>query len=233
MAIPKLDTPTHTMTLPSTGEEIKYRPFLVKEQKLMLIAQDTKDIQEAYNNLKGVINACTFSKIDVENSPVFDIEYIFLKVRSKSVGSKANVSVICPDDGETRQVIEIDLDEVDVQVDEEHTNKIAISDDITVVMKYPKLKDTTILKENDASSMVDMITSCIQEVHHGETVYADADMNDKEKREFLESFNMEQFAKLNEFFDTMPKIRHYVKVKNPKTEVESDVLIEGLESFLA
>ena len=167
------------------------------------------------------------------NLPIFDIEYIFLKVRSKSIGSKANVSVLCPDDGETKQVIEVDLDEIDVQVDEKHTNKIQISDDITVVMKYPRLEDTTIMKENDANSMVDMITTCIQEVHHGETVIAEVDMNDLEKREFLESFNMEQFAKLTEFFDTMPKIRHYVKVKNPKTEVESDVLIEGLESFLA
>ena len=233
MALPKLDTPTHSMTLPSTGEEIKYRPFLVKEQKLMLIAQDTKDIKEAYNNLKDIIDACTFSKLDMGNLPIFDIEYIFLKVRSKSIGSKANVSVLCPDDGETKQVIEVDLDEIDVQVDEKHTNKIQISDDITVVMKYPRLEDTTIMKENDANSMVDMITTCIQEVHHGETVIAEVDMNDLEKREFLESFNMEQFAKLTEFFDTMPKIRHYVKVKNPKTEVESDVLIEGLESFLA
>jgi len=233
MALPKLDTPIHSMTLPSTGEEIKYRPFLVKEQKLMLVAQDTKDIKEAYDNLKNIIEACTFSKLDIENLPIFDIEYIFLKVRSKSVGSKANVSVICPDDGETRQVVEIDLEEINVQIDEEHTNKIIISNDITVIMKYPKLKDATIVKEDDANTMVDMIVNCIEEVHDGETVYTSVDMNDKEKIEFLESFNMEQFEKLTEFFDTMPKIRHYVKVKNPKTEVESDVLIEGLESFLA
>ena len=233
MALPKLDTPIHSMTLPSTGEEIKYRPFLVKEQKLMLVAQDTKDIKEAYDNLKNIIEACTFSKLDIENLPIFDIEYIFLKVRSKSVGSKANINVICPDDEKTSQMVEVDLDEIDVQVDEEHTNKISISDKITVVMGYPKLKDTTIIKENDANSMVDMIINCIVEIHHEEIIHVNADMNYKEKREFLESFNMEQFTKLTKFFDTMPKIRHYVKVKNPNTDVESEILIEGLQSFLA
>ena len=233
MALPKLDTPTYSMTLPSTGEEIKYRPFLVKEQKLMLIAQDAKNVKETYNNLKQIIESCTFSKVDIDNSPIFDIEYMFLRVRSKSVGSKANISIVCPDDGETNQLVEVDLDEIDIQIDEEHTNKIIISDDITVIMKYPTLKVTTIVEEDNASSMIDMITKCIHEIHHGETIYTSADMNDKEKKEFLESFSIQQFEKLTEFFNTMPKIRHYVKVKNPKTEVESDVLIEGLESFLA
>jgi len=232
MALPKLDTPIHSMTLPSTGEEIKYRPFLVKEQKLMLIAQATKDTKETYNNLKQIIESCTFSKVDIDNSPIFDIEYMFLRVRSKSVGSKANISIVCPDDGETNQLVEVDLDEIDIQIDEEHTNKIVISDDITVIMKYPTLKVTTIVEEDNASSMIDMITKCIHEIHHGETIYTSADMNDKEKKEFLESFSIQQFEKLTEFFNTMPKIRHYVKVKNPKTEVESEVLIEGLESFL-
>jgi hypothetical protein len=233
MALPKLDTPTYSMTLPSTGEEIKYRPFLVKEQKLMLVAQDTKDVKESYNNLKEIIDACTFNKIDIENSPIFDIEYMFLRVRSKSIGSKANVNVICPDDLETRQMVEIDLDEINVQIDENHTNKISISDDFTVIMKYPSLKDTTIIEQDNANSMIEMIVNCIVEIHHGETIYASADMNDKEKKEFLESFSIEQFTKLNDFFDTMPRIRHYVNVKNPKTEIESQVLIEGLESFLA
>jgi len=232
MALPKLDTPTYSMTLPSTGEEIKYRPFLVKEQKLMLIAQDAKNVKETYNNLKQIIESCTFSKVDIDNSPIFDIEYMFLRVRSKSVGSKANISIVCPDDGETNQLVEVDLDEIDIQIDEEHTNKIIISDDITVIMKYPTLKVTTIVEEDNASSMIDMITKCIHEIHHGETIYTSADMNDKEKKEFLESFSIQQFEKLTEFFNTMPKIRHYVKVKNPKTEVESEVLIEGLESFL-
>jgi len=232
MALPKLDTPTYSMTLPSTGEEIKYRPFLVKEQKLMLIAQDAKNVKETYNNLKQIIESCTFSKVDIDNSPIFDIEYMFLRVRSKSVGSKANISIVCPDDGETNQLVEVDLDEIDIQIDEEHTNKIVISDDITVIMKYPTLKVTTIVEEDNASSMIDMITKCIHEIHHGETIYTSADMNDKEKKEFLESFSIQQFEKLTEFFNTMPKIRHYVKVKNPKTEVESEVLIEGLESFL-
>ena len=232
MALPKLDTPTYSMTLPSTGEEIKYRPFLVKEQKLMLIAQDAKNVKETYNNLKQIIESCTFSKVDIDNSPIFDIEYMFLRVRSKSVGSKANVSIICPDDGETNQLVEVDLDEIDIQIDEEHTNKIVISDDITVIMKYPTLKVTTIVEEDNASSLINMITHCIHEIHHGETIYTSADMNDKEKKEFLESFSIQQFEKLTEFFNTMPKIRHYVKVKNPKTEVESEVLIEGLESFL-
>ena len=232
MALPKLDTPTYSMTLPSTGEEIKYRPFLVKEQKLMLIAQDAKNVKETYNNLKQIIESCTFSKVDIDNSPIFDIEYMFLRVRSKSVGSKANISIVCPDDGETNQLVEVDLDEIDIQIDEEHTNKIVISDDITVIMKYPTLKVTTIVEEDNASSMINMITHCIHEIHHGETIYTSVDMNDKEKKEFIESFSMQQFEKLTEFFDTMPKIRHYVKVKNPKTEVESEVLIEGLESFL-
>jgi len=233
MALPKLETPTYSLTLPSTGGEIKYRPFLIKEQKLMLIAQDAKDVKEAYGNLKEIINACTFSKIDVDNSPIFDIEYMFIKIRAKSVGSKADVSVICPDDNETRQTVEVDLDEIEVQMDENHTNKIVISDKVTVIMKYPRLIDTTILESNSPESMVDMIITCIAEVHHEETIHTSADMNKSEKKEFIESFSIEQFQKLNEFFETMPKIRHYVSVTNPKTEVESQVLIEGLESFLA
>lgn len=233
MAIPKLDTPTYSMTLPSTGEEVKYRPFLVKEQKLLLVAQDAKNTKEIYDGLKNVINACTFNKLDIDNSPIFDIEYMFLKVRAKSVGSKVQVSVICPDDGETRQSVEVDIDEIDVQVDEQHTNKIEITDSIKVVMNYPKLKTTKNVEMDNPDSMFDMVINCIEEVHHGETIYANADMSDKEKKEFLDSFNVEQFGKLSQFFETMPKIRHYVKVKNPKTEIESDVLIEGLDSFLA
>ena len=233
MALPKLDTPTYSMTLPSTGEEIKYRPFLVKEQKLMLMAQDSEDTKEQYNNMKDILSACTFNKLDVENSPIFDIEYMFIKVRSKSIGSKAFVNVICPDDEKTKQVVEINLDEVEVQIDEEHTNKISITDDITVFMKYPKLKDSTIIKEYDANSMLEMVMACVHEIHHGETVYAQTDMNDKEKQEFIESFSVEQFEKIQSFFETMPRVRHYVNVKNPETEVESEVLLEGLESFLA
>ena len=233
MALPKLDTPTYSMTLPSTGEEIKYRPFLVKEQKLMLMAQDSEDTKEQYNNMKDILSACTFNKLDVENSPIFDIEYMFIKVRSKSIGSKAFVNVICPDDEKTKQVVEINLDEVEVQIDEEHTNKISITDDITVFMKYPKLKDSTIVKEHDANSMLEMVMACVHEIHHGETVHAQTDMNDKEKQEFIESFSVEQFEKIQSFFETMPRVRHYVNVKNPETEVESEVLLEGLESFLA
>ena len=141
--------------------------------------------------------------------------------------------MICPDDNETRQTVEVDLDEIEVQMDENHTNKIVISDKVTVIMKYPRLIDTTILESNSPESMVDMIITCIAEVHHEETIHTSADMNKSEKKEFIESFSIEQFQKLNEFFETMPKIRHYVSVTNPETEVESQVLIEGLESFLA
>ena len=232
MALPKLETPTYSLTLPSTGGEIKYRPFLIKEQKLMLIAQDTDDIKESYASLKQILNACTFSKIDIDNSPTFDIEYMFLRVRAKSVGSKIDVNVVCPDDNETRATVQVDLDEIEVQIDENHTNKVVISDEVTLIMKYPTLKDTAIVESDAPDFMVKMVISCIAEVHHGETIYASADMNNVEKKEFIESFSIDQFEKLNEFFETMPKIRHYVSVTNPKTEVESQVLIEGLDSFL-
>ena len=233
MALPKLDTPTHVLTLPSTGEEVKYRPFLVKEQKLLIMVEEGKDEKELYDTLKTVLNSCTFEKLPINSLRMFDIEYLFLKIRAKSVGSKVTVRLTCPDDEKTEVPVEIDVDTIEVQMDEEHTNVLQITDDIKLVMQYPIMQDVRQLKNTSTLEMFKIINKCVKEIHHGETVHNGAELSTKEVNDFFESMNPEQFAKVNKFFDTMPRLRQYVKLKNPNTDVESEVLLEGLESFLA
>ena len=233
MALPKLDTPTHVLTLPSTGEEVKYRPFLVKEQKLLIMVEEGKDEKELYDTLKTVLNSCTFEKLPINSLPMFDIEYLFLKIRAKSVGSKVTVRLTCPDDEKTEVPVEIDVDTIEVQMDEEHTNVLQITDDIKLVMQYPIMQDVRQLKNTSTLEMFKIINKCVKEIHHGETVHNGAELSTKEVNDFFESMIPEQFAKVNKFFDTMPRLRQYVKLKNPNTDVESEVLLEGLESFLA
>ena len=232
MALPKLDTPVHTLTLPSSGEQIKFRPFLVKEQKLLILAEEGKNQDELYDTLKTIMDNCTFNKLPIKSLPMFDIEYLFLKVRAKSVGSKINVNVTCPDDNETKVQAEVDLDDVEIQMDEQHTNIIQISDDIKLVMQYPILEDVKILKNTSTLEMFNIINKCVKELHHGEKIYNGPDMSEKDLNDFFESMSSEQFDKVNQFFDTMPRLRHFVKIVNPNTKVESEVMLEGLESFL-
>ena len=232
MALPKIETPVHSLTLPSSGEQIKFRPFLMKEQKLLMLSQEGENKSELFDTLSTVIDECTFKKLNVKNLPMFDIEYLFLKIRAKSVGSKLTVSLICPDDKETRSDVDLNLDDIEVQIDEQHTNMIQINDDIELVMQYPILEDMKSLQNSSTLELFKIINKCVKEVRHGENIYSGPDMTEKDLNDFFESMNAEQFDKVNQFFDTMPRLRHIVKIVNPKTKVESEVLLEGLESFL-
>ena len=235
MALPKLNTPTYSLELPSTNKEIKYRSFLVKEQKLLMMAQESNDDKQIYNAMSNIIKSCTFGIVDAETSPLFDIEYVFLKLRAKSVGETVKLRVLCTDDNETYAEISINLEDIGVQISEKHTNEIVITDDIKIVMRYPILKDMKGLLGTKTSSMeqiFSILKTCIWEVHDGEQVHNRVDISDKDIEEFVDSLNTSQFELVSKFFETMPKLRHIVKVKNPKTEVENEIVLEGLESFL-
>jgi len=235
MALPKLETPTYELELPSTGEKIKYRPFLVKEQKVLMMAQESKKEDEIINTISSIIDSCTFNKLSGDSLPMFDVEYIFLKIRSKSVGETSTVQILCPDDEETRVPTTINLEEVDVQMTKDHSNEIIISDDIKMIMKYPRLGDMK--KINTGESQVKQVFSilklCVKEIHHGETIYNSVDISDKDIEEFVDNFTTSQFEGVTNFFDSMPKLRHTVMVTNPKTNVQSEVTLEGMQSFLA
>jgi hypothetical protein len=239
MPLPKISTPTYELELPSTGETIQYRPFLVKEEKVLVIALESEETKQITTAIKTVIKNCILTKgIKVEALPTFDIEYLFLNIRGKSVGETVEVNVICPDDEETQVSVTIDLDEIKVQKDDEHTNQVKVDDNIMMVMKYPSLDQ--FIKNNfdfkDQSAMdqsFELIASCIDSICSGEEVWAAADCTKKEVTEFLESMNSSQFKGIEKFFDTMPKLSHTITVKNPKTKVESEVVLEGLSSFFA
>tara|TARA_B100001094_G_scaffold229268_1_gene223887 strand:+ start:1195 stop:1896 length:702 start_codon:yes stop_codon:yes gene_type:complete len=233
MALPKLDTPIYTLELPSTGEKLDYRPFLVKEQKIMLMVQDEAGVQENSKTMQEILNSCTFNKIDIQNTPVFDIEYLFLQIRAKSVGSKIELNLTCPDDKKTKVPVEINIDEVSVHVDETHTNEIQVTEDIKVIMSYPSLETSKNIDTTSSEKAFEIVSKCIQEVHHGEVIHNKSDLSLKEVNEFLESFSIEQFEKITNFFQTMPKIRHFVSVTNPNTDITSEIVLEGLDTFLA
>ena len=239
MPLPKIATPTYELTLPSTGKTVKYRPFLVKEEKVLVIALESEDTKQITNAIKAVLKACVQTRgIKVETLPTFDIEYLFLNIRGKSVGEELEVNIICPDDGETTVPVMIDLDDIQVQKDEEHTNQIRLDDSLMMEMKYPSLDE--FIKNNfdlqDANNMDQsfaLIASCIGKIYTEDEVWATADCTKKEVNEFLESMNSGQFKHIEKFFTTMPKLSHTIKVKNPATGVESDVVLEGLASFFA
>ena len=234
MALPKLNTPTYELELPSTGEKIKYRPFLVKEQKILMMAQEGSDENEIAEAMGSLVSDCTFGKIDAKVSPMFDIEYIFLKVRGKSVGDKIELNVTCPDDEKTSAPVTIDIDDIQVHMLEDHTNEVNISDDIKVVLRYPVLSDMKNVKasSNSVDRVFNILNNCITSIHFGDDVYNKVDLTDKDINEFVDQFTSEQFDTMVKFFDTMPKMRHIVNVTNPKTKVTSEVVLEGLESFL-
>ena len=232
MALPILNNPVYTLELPSTGEEIEFRPFLVKEQKSLMIAEQSNNEKIINKTIVELIHNCTFEKIDAKKLPIFDVEMIFLKLRSKSVGETAEVIVTCPDDGETKVSVKVNLDEINVAITDEHTNEINITDDIKIVMRYPTLEDVKVRKTDDASIMFDMIHTSIDEVHNGDEIITRVDMTDKELTDFIDSMNTQQLESIMNFFNTMPKLRHVLEVENPKTKKKNEVLIEGLNNFL-
>jgi len=232
MALPKLNTSTYELTLPSTGEQIKYRPFLVKEQKTLMIAQESGDDKVIENAFAQIISDCVFEDIDPYKMPMFDIEYVFLQLRGKSIGEKIKLNLLCPDDKKTRVDVEIDLKDIAIQMKEDHTNVLQLTDDISVIMKYPTLSDMAGFTNTDqVSSIFGMIKRCIDEIHDGETVYNKVDISEKELDEFIDSMSTENFEHLTNFFETMPKLQHVVVVKNPKTKKKNEIIIEGLQSF--
>ena len=239
MPLPKIATPTYELELPSTGKTIQYRPFLVKEEKLLVIALESEDNKQITNAIKAVLRACVLTKgIKVENLPTFDIEYLFLNIRGKSVGEELDVNIICPDDEVTEVAVKIDLDDIQVQRDEKHTNKIKLDDNLMMEMKYPSLDEfiKSNFDFNDRNQMdqsFQLIASCIDKVYSEDEAWATADCTKKEVNEFLESMNSSQFKEIETFFTTMPQLSHTINVKNPKTKVESDVVLEGLASFFA
>ena len=232
--LPKLDTPTYRLTLPSTKEEIQYRPFLVKEQKLLMMAQESENENEIVDMVSQIVNACTFEKIDVNTSPMFDIEYIFLQIRGKSVGEKIDLMLTCPDDEKTSVPVQVNINDISVLMSEEHNNEIDITNDIKMVFRYPLLKDVKGIPVNtkDVDLIFHLLYGCTESIQHGEEIYNRVDISDKELAEFIDSLTGEQFERITDFFQTMPKLRHVIPVKNPKTEVESEVVVEGLASFL-
>lgn len=234
MALPKLNTVTYELELPSTKESVKYRPFLVKEQKVLMMAQESGEDQQIREAFANIVKECTFEKIDPYASPLFDIEYIFLRIRGKSVGEKVTLNLVCPDDEKTTVKTTIDLQDVGIQMKEEHTNEIKLNDEIKVIMSYPTLGDLgKYSSKKESETVFDMIKNCIKEIHSGDEIHHSIDVTDKEMEEFVESMSTENFETLANFFDTMPKLQHIVKVKNPKTKKLGEVRIEGMQSFFA
>ena len=231
MALPKLTTPTYELDLPSTGEKIKFRPFLVKEQKLLMMAEESKNDKQIAETIQQLIGSCTYGKIDALVSPIFDIEYVFLQLRMRSVGANIEVNITCPDEKKTEVPMKINLEDVKVLNDEKHTNIVQITDKIKMIMGYPQLIDMQSMR-NTTENMFNLLTKCVIEIHDGDTIHNKADISDKELGEFMDSFNTEQLANVMEFFDTMPKVRHIINVTNPKTKVVSEVVLEGMDNFL-
>ncbi len=239
MPLPKISTPTYELELPSTGKTVQYRPFLVKEEKVLVIALESEDNKQITNAIKAVLKSCVLTKgIKVDTLPTFDIEYLFLNIRGKSVGEELEVNIICPDDETTQVPITIALDEIEVEKDDEHTNKIKLDKNLMMEMAYPSLdqfikNNFDFNAENQMDQSFQLIASCIDKIYSEDEVWATADCTKKEVNEFLESMNSGQFKEIEKFFETMPKLKHTVSVTNPKTKVKSDVVLEGLASFFA
>tara|TARA_B100001250_G_scaffold154937_1_gene133101 strand:+ start:1255 stop:1974 length:720 start_codon:yes stop_codon:yes gene_type:complete len=239
MPLPKISTPTYELKLPSNGQTIQYRPFLVKEEKVLVIALESEDNKQITTAIKAVLKSCIQTKgVKVDTLPTFDIEYLFLNIRGKSVGEELEVNIICPDDETTQVPVIINLDDIQIQKDEKHNNKIKLDKNLMMEMKYPSLDE--FIKNNfdfNETNQMDqsfaLIASCIDKIYSDEEVWATADCTKKEVNEFLESMNSSQFKEIEKFFETMPKLSHTVKVTNPKTKVKSDVVLEGLASFFA
>jgi len=239
MPLPKIVTPRYELELPSTEEKITYRPFLVKEEKVLVIALESEDTKQITNAIKTVIQSCIITKgIKVEKLPTFDIEYLFLNIRGKSVGEEIEVNIICPDDKETQVPVTIDLDDIQIQRNDNHSNQIKIDPKIMMEMKYPSLdqfiqNNFDFSDKNAMDQSFELIASCIDKIYTEEEVWAAADCSKKEIKEFVESMNSTQFKDIEKFFETMPKLSHSITVTNPNTKVESVVVLEGLSSFFA
>ena len=237
MALPKLTTPTYELEIPSTDEKISYRPFLVKEEKILLMAMESGKNEDIINAVKQIVSECTFNKLKIGTMPMFDIEYIFLNIRAKSIGEISKLRLLCPDDKKTYADVEVNLEEVQVQVGDDHTNKIELTDSMGMIMTYPTI-DSFVdsgIQQINASNMTDIIGKCILQIYenNGEKVYEAKDQTQKELQEFIDQMNTKQFKDVQKFFDTMPKLKHEIRLKNPKTKKVSNVTLAGLNDFFA
>ena len=236
MALPKIETPSYSMVLPSREGEIKFRPFTVKEEKILMVASETGEQKDMIMAISDVIESCTFGAVDCKDLPIFDIEYMFLQIRAKSVGEVAKFRVLCPDDRETYAEVEVDLTKVDVQVDDKHSNEVVLDKErkLGVVFKYPTLKNydvTKSLEKFKTEDVFDLIYSCVDHVYEGEKIYPGADSTADEKKEFFDSISQKNLVDIRKFFDSMPKLKQEVEVENPKTKVKSIVTLKGLQDF--
>ncbi len=239
MPLPKIATPTYELELPSTGKTLEYRPFLVKEEKLLVLALESEDTKQITTAIKTVLKNCIQTKgIKVETLPTFDIEFLFLNIRGKSVGEEVEVNIIAPDDGVTEIPVKINLDDIRITENEDHHNKINLDGNLSMEMKYPSLEqfiksNFDFNEETSLEQSFDLIGSCIDKIYNEEEVWSTADCTKKEVKEFLEGMNSMQFKEVEKFFETMPKLSHTLNVTNPRTKVESEVVLEGLASFFA
>ena len=236
MPLPKINTPTYELTLPSNGKKIKYRPFLVREEKILIMALETEDQKQITDAVIQILSSCIVTRgVKIEKLATFDIEYLFLNVRSKSVGETIKVNIICPDDEKTSVEIPIDLDSIKIKKDKSHTDIVKLDDNLSMKLKYPSMKqfiesNFEAGKETITNTM-EVITSCIDMIYNDEESWNASESTQKELEEFIDQLDTKQFQTIEKFFDTMPKLSHKVKVKNPKTNVESTVLLEGLAAF--
>ena len=235
MALPKLTTPTYELEIPSTDEKIKYRPFLVKEEKILMMAMESKASSDITQAVKDIVSECTFNKVKIDDMPMFDVEYIFLNIRSKSVGEVSKLKLLCPDDGKTYADVEVNLNEVKVQVGDDHTNKIELGNGMGMIMKYPTIdsfKESGI-RDINPNNMLEVISTCILQIYEeeGKKVYDTKDQTKKEVTDWIEQLNSKQFKDVQNFFDTMPKLKHEITIKNPNTKKESKIMLNGLNDF--
>ena len=235
MALPILETPTYELTLPSVDTKVKYRPFLVKEEKILLQALETGEAVQIAQSLVDIVKACTFGQLDGETMPTFDLEYVFLQIRAKSVGEIAKVNLLCPDDKKTYAPVEIDLTKVEVQVDKNHTNNIVIDKDrnLGIIMKYPTINAVSAesVKNMKTDKVFEMITNCIHEIYDGEKVHSVSDYTKDDLNKFIESLDRQSFNKMTEFFETMPQLKHEVDIVNPVTKVSTKLVLKGAQDF--
>ena len=233
MALPKLNVPVYEAILPSTETVIKYRPFLVKEEKILLMAMEEEDQKHMVNAVRTIVDNCTFKTIKVNKMPMFDLEYVFLNIRAKSVGEVASVKVLCDDDKETYADIDIPLDDIKVKFHKDHTNIIDLTDDIKIEMSYPTFEMIESFTTENTKALFDLMGKCVERIIDGETIHERADFNKKELTDFLDSLNTKQFAEMQKFFETMPKLSHDIEFINPKTKKKHKKTLEGLNSFFA
>jgi hypothetical protein len=238
MALPIVNAPEYFLELPSNGKKVKYRPFVVREEKVLLLALESEDVAEMSNAVKNVLSSCVKGdNLDIETLPTFDIEYLFLNIRGKAVGEEIELQLLCPDDGETYVKTKIFIDEIKVKKDPTHTNKIKINDDLMMEMRYPSLEQFIKSnfnfedRKNQLEQSFELVAACVDKIYNQEEVWTSSDVTTQEIVDFLDNLNSVQFSEIEKFFETMPKLEHKVKIKNPETKVESTITLAGLSDF--